>query len=218
MSYKFTTGIVEKFDGSNDLSNGTSCQFAIEFRADLLNDDSHELLHLLSAAFKVGAVAITDAIHRHQKNKSGTHQEASCDHGKINEQGTSKAQPFRRNGNDSAKTSGASGGSEGQKSASGSPSVSSSNQPASRGQRRVIKSICKRLNIMPEVAADNHHFILATITRQQASLLLDQLRRLETNPTAARQYLCQCSNRSDGGQVHLWPADRSVRSRQACCA
>lgn len=60
---------------------------------------------------------------------------------------------------------------------------------ASRSQRRAIRAICRCLNITPMIAAMNHHFSWASLSRQQARTLFDQLRRLEENQSERSQYL-----------------------------
>lgn len=215
MSYKITVGLDRSIDSFSEDVDDTSCHLAIDLSPELLNVDSQQLQSLMHAAFHACVVAVTDQVHRHQEDIGRRYQKSPSKPRHFEGRSIGGPSNIADNRNNPANTSEHSGGTVSKVAESGTASDSSSDKPASRGQRRVIKSICKRLNIVPEVAADSHHFSLARITRRQASLLLDQLRHLEKNPVIRQRFLSQYVNASEGDQATCSTEEGCQRSCHA---
>lgn len=196
MSYKVNVALDKGIDLSDEAPEGEACHVAIDLDPKLLREDPGELKRHLQASFEACINAIMDEIRQHQQN-SNRHSKRSSSIRSIStvpNRGTS-ARSNAMNGSASAMSNSlARNGWHGKSLAHETLSEQLQDEPATRGQRRAIKSVCDRLHLAPSIAAFNHHFNSGKFTKRQASLLIRQLRGLERNPTQAQCYLGLCTN------------------------
>ena len=215
MHYQLKWSLANEHNQSFNDSDSVSCHIAIKIHPGVLLSNSRVLQHHLRASLNACIETVVDAIGLHHAMNTQSFMESD----------TSKASRLRGTVRDGAAPTpnGRLGnvknplpnsfGATDQDGMNRVNLMSGDTSPvesATRGQRRAINAVCHRLSIAPDVAADNHHFELRSLTKRQASLLINQLRNLERNPRQAQCYFGDRRNQMDA-DCH------AATAHGACC-
>lgn len=215
MHYQLKLSLANEHDLPVNDSADVSCHIAIDLHPGVLLSNSHVLQHHLRTSLNTCVEMVVDAIGlHHAMNAQSSVDSAASQANRLNVTDRDNAAPPLNGklGNIMipSTNSFSATGRLGMNRANLMGGDTSPVESATRGQRRAIHAVCHRLNIAPDVAADNHHFELRSLTKRQASLLINQLRNLERNPRQAQCYFADRPNKMD--------ADHSAAAvHGACC-
>lgn len=217
MRYQLKWSLANEHNQSVNDSDGVSCHIAIEIHPGVMLSNSRALQHRLRTSLNACIETVFGAIGLHHAMNTQSSMDSA----------TSKVSRLRGTDRDGAAPplNGSLGNIKiplpnsfsatdrgGMNRVNLMGGDTSTAESATRGQRRAINAVCHRLNIAPDAAADNHHFELGSLTKRQASLLINQLRNLEKNPRQAQCYFGDRLNQMDA-DCHAAAAHGACRLR-----
>lgn len=170
MPLKLNVGLSRKVGLPGYSSLGASCHVEVELDAAALREDPDAFQHHVRTAFNACRQSVSEELSRNQPADNRQSRTYSNGNGSRNgsngSPGTTSSHGRTGNGHGNGNNGTGRNG----------HSVAA---PASVAQRRAIESICRRLELDPHEIATDHHFNFDALTVRHASMLIDQLRRLE---------------------------------------